>query len=86
MAEVVQGARACGHTLPEGYAAQLFKMTEQMPDYRPSMHHDFAEKRPLELDAIYARPLAAALAAGCDMPKIRALYHALAFIDRHNRA
>ena len=85
MAEVVQGAEACGHVLPEGYAAQLFKVTEQMPDYRPSMHHDFTEKRPLELEAIYAKPLAAALAAGCDMPKIRALYHALAFIDRQNR-
>jgi 2-dehydropantoate 2-reductase len=85
MAEVVQGAEACGHVLPEAYAAQLFKVTEQMPDYRPSMHHDFTEKRPLELEAIYAKPLAAALAAGCDMPKIRALYHALAFIDRQNR-
>jgi 2-dehydropantoate 2-reductase len=85
MAEVVQGAQACGHVLPDGYAAQLFKVTEQMPDYRPSMHHDFTEKRPLELEAIYAKPLAAALAAGCDMPKIRALYHALAFIDRQNR-
>ncbi|MFJ3485104.1 putative 2-dehydropantoate 2-reductase [Pseudomonas sp. NPDC090202] len=85
MAEVVQGAEACGHELPEGYAEQLFKVTGHMPDYRPSMYHDFLEKRPLELEAIYARPLAAALAAGCDMPKIRALYHALAFIDRNNR-
>lgn len=85
MAEVVQGAEACGHTLPDGYAEQLFKVTGHMPDYRPSMHHDFVEKRPLELEAIYAKPLAAAFAAGCDMPKIRALYHALAFIDRRHR-
>lgn len=85
MAEVVQGAEACGHALPAGYAEQLFKVTGHMPDYRPSMHHDFVEKRPLELEAIYAKPLAAALAAGCDMPKIRALYHALAFIDRSRR-
>jgi len=85
MAEVVQGAEACGHSLPAGYAEQLFKVTGHMPDYRPSMHHDFIEKRPLELEAIYARPLQAALAVGCDMPKIRALYHALAFIDRSNR-
>lgn len=85
MAEVVQGALACGHALPEGYARQLFEMTEKMPDYRPSMHHDFVHKRPLELAAIYVRPLAAALEAGCDMPKIRTLYQALAFIDRANR-
>ncbi|GAB0059526.1 putative 2-dehydropantoate 2-reductase [Pseudomonas syringae] len=84
MDEVVQGAEACGHTLPPGFAQHLFTVTESMPDYRPSMYHDLAERRPLELDAIYARPLAAALAAGFDMPRVRALYQALAFIDRGN--
>jgi 2-dehydropantoate 2-reductase len=48
------------------------------------MYHDFREKRPLELDAIYSRPLAAALDAGRDMPKIRALFQTLAFIDFHD--
>ncbi|PBQ10429.1 putative 2-dehydropantoate 2-reductase [Pseudomonas syringae] len=84
MDEVVQGAEACGHALPPGFAQHLFTVTESMPDYRPSMYHDLAERRPLELDAIYARPLAAALAAGFDMPRVRALYQALAFIDRGN--
>ncbi len=64
MDEVVQGAEACGHALPPGFAQHLFTVTESMPDYRPSMYHDLAERRPLELDAIYARPLAAALAVG----------------------
>jgi len=85
MAEVVQGAQACGHELPAGYAEHLFKVTEKMPDYWPSMYHDFVHKRALELDAVYARPLAAASAAGCELPKIRALYQALAFIDANNR-
>ena len=85
MAEVVQGALACGHALPDGYARHLFDMTEKMPDYFPSMHHDLTHRRPLELAAIYARPLAAAFEAGCDMPGIRAVYQALAFIDRANR-
>jgi len=84
MQEVVQGAGACGHDLPLGYAEQLFAVTEKMPDYWPSMYLDYQEKRPLELNAIYAKPLAAALKAGQDMPKIRALYQALAFIDRRN--
>jgi len=84
MSEVVQGALACGHALPEGYAEHLFAVTEKMPDYRPSMYLDFLEKRPLELDAIYAKPLAAALNAGYEMPRIRALYQALAFIDTCN--
>lgn len=85
MAEVVQGAQACGHVLPEGYAEQLFRMTEQMPDYWPSMYHDFAQQRPLELQAIYAEPLAQARAAGCRLPNMEMLYQALAFIDRDNR-
>jgi 2-dehydropantoate 2-reductase len=84
MAEVVQGAIACGHDVPAGYAEHLFMVTEKMPDYWPSMYHDFLHKRPLELAAIYARPLAAAKAAGCEMPRIEALYRSLSFIDRRN--
>jgi len=85
MAEVVQGAQACGHSMPPGYAEHLFKVTEKMPDYWPSMYHDFLQQRPLELAAIYARPLDSARAAGCPMPKIEALYQALCFIDGRNR-
>jgi 2-dehydropantoate 2-reductase len=84
MAEVVQGAKACGLEVPAGYADFLFTMTEKMPEYWPSMYHDFLHKRPLELDAIYARPLAAAKAAGCQLPRIEALYRTLRFIDRRN--
>ncbi|WP_431768083.1 putative 2-dehydropantoate 2-reductase [Pseudomonas fluorescens] len=84
MAEVVQGAKACGHDMPPGYAEYLFMMTEKMPDYWPSMYHDFLHKRPLELEAIYARPLAVAKAAGCELPRIESLYRTLSFIDRRN--
>ncbi|WP_197677944.1 putative 2-dehydropantoate 2-reductase [Pseudomonas granadensis] len=84
MAEVVQGAKSCGHDVPPGYADYLFTMTEKMPDYWPSMYHDFLHKRPLELEAIYARPLAAAKAAGCELPRIESLYRTLGFIDRRN--
>lgn len=85
MGEVVRGAQACGHHIAPGYAEYLFTMTEKMPDYWPSMYHDYSHKRALELDAIYGRPLAAAKAAGCELPKIEALYQALAFVDRYNR-
>ncbi|WP_047288248.1 putative 2-dehydropantoate 2-reductase [Pseudomonas protegens] len=84
MQEVLQGAAACGHVIPAAYAQQLFKSTEHMPDYWPSMYHDFLHQRPLELAAIYAAPLAAARAAGCELPKIQSLYQALSFIDRHH--
>ena len=84
MAEVIQGANACGHEVPASYAEQLLQVTQRMPDYWPSMYHDFLHKRPLELEAIYARPLAAAKAVGCDMPRIEAMYRSLSFIDRRN--
>lgn len=82
MQEVERGAMACGHVLPEGYAGKLLEATERMPDYLPSMYHDFSLQRPLELQAIYATPLAAAAAVGCELPKMRMLYQALCFLDR----
>lgn len=56
-----------------------------MPDYWPSMYHDHVHKRPLELGAIYAEPLARARAAGCSMPRTEMLYQALSFIDSSDR-
>ncbi|VXC20453.1 putative 2-dehydropantoate 2-reductase [Pseudomonas sp. 8AS] len=82
MLEVVEGAAACGHPLPAGYADKLLAVTDDMPDYLPSMYHDFALQRPLELEAIYAAPLAAASAAGCELPKVRMLHQALGFLER----
>lgn len=85
MQEVVDGAAACGHQLPEGDPGKLLAATDRMPDYWPSMYHDFALQRVLELPAIYAAPLAAAAQAGCDMPRVRALYQALCFLDQRNQ-
>lgn len=86
MSEVIQGAAACGHVLPEQYAQTLFAFTEKMPDYWPSMYLDYREQRPLELQAIYQAPLDAARAAGHDMPQVRMLYQTLAFIDQRQQA
>ena len=86
MHEVVMGAQACGQVLPQGYVEHLLRVTDQMPDYWPSMYHDHVHRRALELQAIYAEPLARARQAGCHLPRIESLYQALTFIDRHNRA
>lgn len=85
MQEVVGAATACGHPLPEGYPGKLLAATDRMPDYWPSMYHDFALQRTMELQAIYAAPLAVAAQAGCDMPRVRALYQALCFLDQRNQ-
>ncbi|HEX5840880.1 MAG TPA: putative 2-dehydropantoate 2-reductase [Pseudomonas sp.] len=82
MQEVADAATACGHQLPPGFADKLLSATDRMPDYLPSMYHDFALHRPMELHAIYAVPLAAAAKVGCAMPRTEALYQALRFLEQ----
>ncbi|UYP32354.1 putative 2-dehydropantoate 2-reductase [Pseudomonas sp. Z8(2022)] len=86
MNEVVSAAQALGYAMPENYADKLLAATQRMPDYLPSMYHDFAQRRPAELHAIYEAPLAAADSASFDMPKVRALYQALRFIQARREA
>jgi 2-dehydropantoate 2-reductase len=87
MEEVRQGAAACGYPLPKDLPQQLVEMTAAtMGDYRPSMYFDAILHRPMELDVMYAEPLAAARAAGCVLPRIDALYHALRVLDRQGEA
>jgi len=86
MQEVVRAAQALGYTMPENYADKLLAATQRMPDYLPSMYHDFAQGRPAELHAIYETPLAAAQTVGLAMPRVRALYQALRFIQARQEA
>ena len=79
MQETIDAATACGHQLPDNFVQTMLKATDKMPDYHPSMYHDFTHQRPLELKGIYAAPLAAAKAAGCSMPKVEMLLQSLAF-------
>jgi 2-dehydropantoate 2-reductase len=84
MREVISGANQCGYPLSPELAEQSMTMTAALPDYLPSMYQDYAQGRPMELDAIYAAPLAAARAAGYAMPKVESLYRTLRFLDaRH---
>jgi 2-dehydropantoate 2-reductase len=84
MHEVLRAAAACGHWLPDDLAEQMLALTDSIPDYMPSMYLDNANLRPMELDVMYAAPLAAARGAGCPMPKVEALYQELRFIDARN--
>lgn len=83
MLEACGAAAACGHPLPEMLVDRMMAATDHMPNYLPSMYHDHAQGRPMELDAIYAAPLAAAADAGFAMPKTEALYQALRFMSAH---
>ncbi len=85
MREVMAGAACCGHALPPGLEEQMLATTERLPDYLPSMYLDHAQHRAMELEAIYAAPLAAVRQAGGAMPKIEALHQALRFIESRDR-
>lgn len=81
MLEVIAAANAQGLSSPirTAYADQMMEFTDKMDTYRPSMQIDREEKRPLELQSIFAIPIAAGEAKGVPMPKVEALYDLLSF-------
>jgi len=84
MLEVIRGNHACGGTLEESFADQLLAFTDKMKPYQPSMKLDYDAGRSLETEYIYRRPLAAASAAGIQLPRIESLTAQLEFLDSHN--
>lgn len=82
MLEVLDGANACGRAIERSFVDQMLADTERMRPYAPSMKLDFAAGRPMELDAIYAAPLAAARNGGRDLPRVSMLHDQLRFLDR----
>jgi 2-dehydropantoate 2-reductase len=81
MAEVVEGALACGAALTTADVDDMVARTEAMVPYRTSMALDVEAGRPLEHDAIHGEPVRAAHRAGVHMPRVQALWRALAVLD-----
>ncbi len=81
MDEVVAAAEACGHGFDPAFADRMMATTETMTPYKTSMKLDHEAGRPLELDAIYAAPTAAARAAGAPMIGTEALLAQLRAMD-----
>jgi 2-dehydropantoate 2-reductase len=79
--EVIAGAAACGCPLPKDMRERMMKDTDAMAPYEPSMKLDRDAGRPMELEAIYARPLEEIAKAGAQAPLIRGLYAELAFLE-----
>lgn len=84
MFEVIHGARSCGFDVDEKFSELMIAATRQMIDYSPSMKLDFDAGRPLEIDAIYWRPIRAAEKSGFDMDKSKVLAYQLEFLNRLN--
>jgi len=74
MREVVAIAGAAGRTIRPSFVDTMLADTAKMAPYKPSMLLDFERRQPLELEAIYRRPLAVAAAAGLACPAIESLY------------
>ncbi len=81
MGEVVAAAAAVGHGFDPAFVDRMVATTEAMTPYKPSMKLDYEAGRALELDAIYAAPIAAARVAGVDMPASAALLAELRALD-----
>lgn len=82
MDEVIAGARAVGHDIPESFRDEMLAATDAMRPYDPSMKLDIAAGRPLEIDAIYDVATRAARGAGAPMPRTEALAAMLRFRAR----
>lgn len=83
--EVCAAAEACGAPQPTRLRDGMLAMTSTMRPYATSMKLDAEAGRPMELDAIYAAPLAAGQAAGAAMPRLEALHAQLRFLDQRSR-
>lgn len=81
MFEVLAIARAHGHQIDDEFVANMLRTTDKMARYKPSMQLDFERKQPLELDAIYVRPLRAARERNVAVPNITALYEQLVALN-----
>jgi 2-dehydropantoate 2-reductase len=86
MYEVVAGAKSNGRIIPDSFIQTMLDYTLKMKPYRTSMKIDYDERRPLEIEAIFGKPLSIAQAAGVNLPQISCLYNQLKFLDTRNNS
>ena len=79
--EVHAAALACGANVDDSMIVKTLENTRNMVPYDSSMRLDFLNNRPMELDAILAKPIAAAKEHGRPMPRVEMLYQQLQFLQ-----
>jgi 2-dehydropantoate 2-reductase len=80
MREVIAAAAACGVQLPGDMVETKIAQTRTMGAYRTSMQIDRQLGRPMEVQAIFGNPLAAAQGRGVPAPRLEMLTRALRLI------
>ena len=68
MDEVIVAAAAYGKVITAEFKEHMFFLTDNMGVYMPSMYLDYQNKRPMEVEEIYWRPIKVAEAKGIAMP------------------
>ena len=77
MGEIIATARSIGVELPAELIRLKIEQTRTMGAYKTSMQIDRQCGRPMEIEAIIAKPLAIAREQGVATPLLAVLYHAL---------
>lgn len=85
MLEVIHAACQQGLELPESWAEENIERTRVMGDYYASTLLDFAQGRPLELEALFLEPHRRARAAGAKCPRLSALCRVLTQLEQAAR-
>ena len=82
MQEVLAAAEAAAQRhIPASFIQDMVTATARMKPYQPSMKLDYEAGRPMELEAIFGRPLRLAKAAGLELCRLEMLYQQLNFLD-----
>lgn len=86
MQEVLAAAAAVHQRhIPASFIQDMVAATAQMQPYRTSMKLDYDAGRPLEVEAIFGRPLRLAQAAGLKVEYLEMIYRQLKFLDGRAR-
>ncbi len=86
MQEVLAAAAAVHQRhIPASFIQDMVAATAQMQPYRTSMKLDYDAGRPLEVEAIFGRPLRLAQAAGLKVEYLEMIYRQLKFLDSRTR-
>ena len=84
-AEIITIAEAYHIKISMEYFDNLIRVTENLPDFKSSMIHDYEQKKPLEIEHIFENPLKAAKFKNIPCPLLEDLYQKLIALDLQNR-
>lgn len=82
--EVHSAAGSCGAAIPSEMIEKTIEHTKKMVPYDSSMRLDFLHGRPMEVEAIFGKPLRVAAEHGASMAFVEMLYRQLKFLDHRN--